>query len=143
MTRSIWIGLDVGERRIGVAKSDALGITAQPHSVINRVGGTADLEPLVALAREEQAEGFVLGLPMRTDGTHGPEVAKVEQFAEALHARSLLPIQWIDERFTTVLAHHSLREQGVKGTKRRNRVDQVAAALILQTFLDRRQQRGQ
>lgn len=142
MTQSIWIGLDVGERRIGVAKSDALGLTAQPHSVITRAGGAKDLDQLVFLAEEESAAGFVLGLPLRTDGSHGPEVKKVQQFAEALQARSSLPIQWIDERFTTVLANHSLREQGLSGSKRRTRVDQVAAALILQAFLDRRQQNG-
>lgn len=138
MKNEVWIGLDVGERRIGVAKSDPLGITAQPHSYIKRSGGVKDLEPIVALAEAEHAKGFVLGLPLRTDGSRGPEVETVERFAASLRTLSSLPIEWVDERFTTVIALRSLREQGVKGQAQRSRVDQVAASLILQAFLDRR-----
>lgn len=143
MQGEIWIGLDVGERRIGVATSDPLGITAQPHSFIARSGGAADLQKLLAIAEEVGARGFVLGLPLRTDGSQGPEAQKVQEWADALRAETSLPIEWVDERFTTVLAERALREQGVKGAARRERVDQVAAALILQTFLDRRRQHAQ
>jgi len=138
MQKEVWIGLDVGERRIGVAVSDPLGITAQPHSYITRSGGAADVQKILAIAEEVGAIGFVLGLPLRTDGSHGPEAQKVQELADALRAETARPIEWVDERFTTVLAERSLREQGVKGAARRARVDQVAAALILQTFLDRR-----
>lgn len=141
MRREVWIGLDVGTRRIGVAKSDPLGLTAQPHSTVPRTGGTRDIEQIIALAEEEDATGFVLGLPLRTDGSHGPEVQKVLQFAEALRALTPLPVEWVDERFTTVMAQRTLREQGLRGPARRRHVDQVAAALILQTFLDRRRER--
>lgn len=138
MRNEVWIGLDVGERRIGVAKSDPLGITAQPHSCITRSGGLEDLAKIVALAEDEGAVGFVLGLPLRTDGTRGPEAQRVEAFADALRRLTALPVEWVDERFTTALALRSLREQGVKGQAQRRRVDQVAASLILQAFLDRR-----
>lgn len=142
MESKIWIGLDVGERRIGVAKSDPLGITAQPHSYIARSGGAADLRKILAVAEEVAASGFVLGLPLRTDGSYGPEAQKVQRFADSLREVTQLPIEWVDERFTTVMAQRALREQGVKGAASRRRVDQVAAALILQTFLDRRREHG-
>lgn len=140
MQNNVWIGLDVGERRIGIAKSDPLGYTAQPHSCITRVGGIKDLQQIITLSEEEGAAGFVLGLPLRTDGSQGPEVEKVQRFADSLRELSSLPIEWVDERFTTVIAQRALRDQGVKGAAQRRRVDQVAAALILQSFLDRRRQ---
>lgn len=143
MDIDIWIGLDVGERRIGIAKSDPLGITAQPHSVVVRVGGSQDIEQVVRVAEQNGASGFVVGLPLRTDGSRGPEVEKVEKFAEALSSQCQLPIEWVDERFTTVIAQRALRDQGLKAPARRKRVDQVAAALILQAFLDRRQNSGE
>lgn len=133
-----WIGLDVGERRIGIALSDALGLTAQPHSVLQRSKQKADLEALVRLAEERNAQGFVLGLPRRTGGDEGPEVAKIREFGQRLHEQSQLPVKWYDERFSTVIAERALQEQGMKGQARRQRVDQVAAAIILQDFLDRR-----
>lgn len=142
MNEAIWIGLDVGERRIGVAKSDLLGLTAQPYSVVTRSGGVGDIDAVAQIALSEQAVGFVLGRPIRTDGAVGPEVAKVERFAEALQQRCGLSVEWVDERFTTVIAQRSLREQGIKGSAQRKRVDQVAAALILQSFLDRRKNSG-
>lgn len=138
MGEEIWLGLDVGTRRIGVAKSDPLGLTAQPYSVIPRVGGDADLDRIVAIAEKEDVSGFVLGLPLRTDGSRGPEAEKVMEFADSLRSRMALPVELVDERFTTVIAQRALREQGVKGQTQRSRVDQVAAALILQMFLDRR-----
>lgn len=138
MGEEIWLGLDVGTRRIGVAKSDPLGLTAQPYSVIPRVGGDADLDRIVAIAEKEDVSGFVLGLPLRTDGSRGPEAEKVMEFADSLRSRMALPVELVDERYTTVIAQRALREQGVKGQTQRSRVDQVAAALILQMFLDRR-----
>lgn len=137
-----WIGLDVGERRIGVAVSDELGWFAQPYSVIERKGLTADVESLVQLAGDCNAQGFVVGLPRRTTGEAGPEVEYVRAFVAALQQQTSLPIEWYDERFSTVVAERALREQGVRGAKRRRRIDQVAAAVILQDFLDRRRHNG-
>lgn len=137
-----WIGLDVGRRRIGVAISDPLGITAQPHSVIERKGLTADLASLVQLSSQCDAQGFVVGLPRRTTGEEGPEVESVRAFAAALQEETGLPVEWYDERFSTVVAERALQEQGVRGQKRRRRIDQVAAAVILQDFLDRRRHHG-
>lgn len=137
-----WIGLDVGERRIGVAFSDVLGLTAQPHSVVERRGDEADLQALIRLAAKRDARGFVLGLPRRTGGEEGPEVAKVRKFGKRLQEASQLPIEWYDERFSTVIAERALQDQGIRGPARRQRVDQVAAAIILQGFLDRRRRNG-
>lgn len=137
-----WIGLDVGERRIGIALSDALGVTAQPHSVLQRRDLKSDLSALVQLAAERNACGFVVGLPRRTGGEEGPEVAKIKEFGRRLQEQSRLPVEWYDERFSTVIAERALQEQGIKGRARRQRVDQVAAAIILQDFLDRRRNNG-
>ncbi len=133
-----WIGLDVGERRIGIAVSDSLGLTAQPYSVLQRRNLESDLSALVQLAAERNAHGFVLGLPRRTGGEEGPEVAKIKEFGRLLQQQSQLPVEWYDERFSTVIAERALQEQGIRGRARRQRVDQVAAAIILQDFLDRR-----
>lgn len=139
----VWLGLDVGERRIGVAKSDPFGWIAQPFQVIVRSESVdEDIARIVALAEEEGAKGIVVGLPLRTDGTRGPEAEQVQQFAEALRTQTDLPIEWVDERFTTVIANRSLQDLGIRGSARTKRVDQVAAALILQTFLDRRRHDG-
>src|SRR5690625_411516 len=130
----VWLGLDIGTRRIGVAKSDGLGITAQPYDVVHRQNKKHDLQTIARMAEKEQASGFVVGLPIRTDGSKGPETDYVEQFAAKLGEHTQLPIKWVDERFTTVIAERALKEQGLKAPQRRHRVDQVAAALILQTF---------
>src|SRR5690606_39751384 len=119
MPKAVWIGLGDGERRIGVAVSDPRGITAQPPSYIARSGGAADVQKILAIAEEVGAIGFVLGLPLRTDGSHGPEAQKVQELADALRAETARPIEWVDERFTPVLAERSRREQGGKGAARR------------------------
>lgn len=138
MTQGPWIGIDLGQRRIGLAISDALGYTAQPHDVLRRTGTASDVAHLVDLAGKVEATGFVLGLPLRTSGQEGPEVQAAREFAAALEKASGLPVEWIDERFTTVIADRSLREQGLSASRRRLHVDKVAAAIILQGYLDRR-----
>ena len=127
------LGLDVGDRYIGVALSDALGLTAQPLNVIDRQAGGA--EALVAaLVAEHQAERVIVGLPLTLRGEQGPQAAKVTAFADRLRRRTAVPVQLLDERLTTAQGQRVLRETGAK---RRGRIlDRIAAQLILQHYLD-------
>lgn len=138
MSERPWIGLDLGTRRIGIAVSDALGITAQPHSVLERTSFNNDVAHLTELAAELDAKGFVVGLPLRTGGQEGPEALAAREFVGALRQSSGLEVEWVDERFTTVIADRVLREQGIAASRRRKHVDKIAAAVILQGYLDRR-----
>ncbi len=131
------IGLDVGDRRIGVAVSDPSGLIATAHSVIERQSFARDAERVAALARAEAAEGFVLGLPRRLNGTLGDQAAKVERFARELRRHTDLPIDYWDERLSSVEANRALRDAGVRGQRRRGLIDAAAATLILQGYLDR------
>jgi len=134
------LGLDVGEKTIGVAVGDPLGITAQGLQVIRRSALDKDLEQLAKLVESYQVEQIVVGMPRRTDGSYGPEAEKVEQFAKALQQAVPVPITFWDERFSTVTAERILLEGDVSRAKRRKVVDKVAASVILQAYLD--QQRG-
>lgn len=133
-----FLGLDVGERRIGVALSDASGRLATPLTTI----GARDrpLERIARLAHEHGVCEVVVGLPLTLRGEVGPQAAAVQRFAEALATTLELPVHLFDERLTTAAAEQYLRELGVKPEKRRQQIDQVAAAIILQDYLD--QQRG-
>jgi putative Holliday junction resolvase len=129
--------LDVGEARIGVAVSDELGITAQGIGVVRRVGGRRDLEALAGLLTPYAPERLVVGLPLNMDGTEGRQVVKVRTFAEAVAAHLGLPLEYWDERLTTVAAERALLEADVSRRRRRDLVDKVAASLILQGYLAR------
>jgi putative holliday junction resolvase len=132
-------GLDVGTRTVGVAISDALGMTAQPLTTLRRTGLRADLAELRRLAETHEVRQAVVGLPLNMDGTEGPSAATARAFGEAL-ARALdIPVEYQDERLSTVAAQRALLEADVSRARRREVVDQVAAALILQTWLDTRQ----
>ena len=130
--------LDVGEARIGVAVSDELGITAQGIGVIRRVGGQRDLEALRALLAPFAPERLVVGLPLNMNGSEGPQAAKVRTFAERAATHLGLPLEFWDERLTTVAAERVLLEADVSRRRRRDVVDKVAASLILQGYLARR-----
>jgi putative Holliday junction resolvase len=130
--------LDVGDARIGVAVSDELGITAQGIGVVRRVGGRRDLEALAALLAPYAPERLVVGLPLNMNGTEGPQAGKVRAFAEQAAARLAVPLEFWDERWTTVAAERTLLEADVSRRRRRQLVDQVAATLILQGWLARR-----
>jgi putative Holliday junction resolvase len=131
-----WMGLDLGSKRIGVALSDELGLTAQPLQVIARHGGTRDLEALARLVREHAVTGVVAGLPLNMDGSEGEAAARVRRFTENLSKHLGLPVRLWDERLTTWEAEAVLREAGVRSRKGRQVVDKLAAALILKGFLD-------
>lgn len=132
-------GLDVGTKTIGVAISDALGFTAQPVTTIRRSNIRADLTELRRLAEHHGVEHAVVGLPLNMDGSEGPSAADARRIGDAV-ARTLgIPVEYWDERLTTVAANRVMIEADVSRARRRAVVDQIAACLILQGWLDARQ----
>jgi len=129
------LGLDVGEKRIGVALAD--GLLAIPLTVIDRAGEGADLESVLALAEEHGVKRIVVGLPRSLDGSIGRQAERVLSFSSALSESTDVPIDTWDERLSTVSAERLLLDAGVKREKRRARRDAMAAAIILQSYLDR------
>jgi len=132
------LALDFGSRRIGVAVSDPLGITAQQLSAIRREGDRKDLEAIAVVAREYGVETVVIGLPLLPGGTEGTQAAKARAFALKVHERLGLPVVPWDERFTTAQAERHLIEVGMRREKRKEVRDSLAAALLLQSALDAR-----
>jgi putative Holliday junction resolvase len=130
------MGLDYGERRIGVALSDPLGITAQPLLTLQRTALDADLQALAGLARDHDVRRVVIGLPLSLDGTRGERVRKTEEFAARLGKRTGLPVESWDERLTSVQAERALLEADLSRKRRRDVIDMTAAVLILQGWLD-------
>jgi putative Holliday junction resolvase len=132
------LGIDHGARRIGVAASDALGISATPLEVIEGRKPEQAAERVAALAREHGAVVLVFGMPVNMDGSEHASAAVVTRFAEECGRRAGLPVEFVDERLTTVQAERHLRDAGLTRGKRKKRVDQVAAVLLLQSWLDAR-----
>jgi putative Holliday junction resolvase len=133
-----YLALDVGSKRIGVAVSDELGLTAQPALTLERRRNTReDLRSLARLARRFGVIGIVVGNPLHLSGEPSPRAGKTQAFAAALGELTGLPIHLWDERLTTREAHQILYEAGHARQEHRRVVDQVAAALILQSFLER------
>ena len=130
------ICLDVGDRRIGIAVSDPLGIFASPHSVLERVGWGPDVKHIRRIFDETGADRIICGLPRNMDGSEGFQAEKVRQFAQQLENAGM-PVEFTDERLSTVEAEHALLEGGVRRDGRKTRVDKVAAAVILQRYLDK------
>jgi len=131
------LALDVGEKRVGLARTDETGTLAVPHGVYLRVGGERDIKELARLARELGAEVLVAGLPLNMDGTEGPQAQRVRAFAEAVAKEAGLPLHFVDERWTTEEALRVLREAGLSGRKRQGKADALSAVLILQAWLER------
>ena len=129
------VGLDVGDVRIGIALSDETRLIATPHSVYTRVGWGPDVKHIQRLYAEVSATLIVCGLPRNMDGSVGFQAEKVKGFAEQL-CKAGLPVVFQDERLSTVSAHQALIEGGMRRDSRKETVDKVAAAVILQTFLD-------
>ena len=133
------LGLDLGSKRIGVAVSDRSGTIASPLTVLARsTSRRVDHDRVAALVREEEAERVVVGLPRSLSGQLGPAARGVLVEAEALATVVGVPVETYDERLSTVAAESALRESGVRGPARRQVVDKVAAAVILQGWLDAR-----
>lgn len=145
MRHGVRLGIDPGDARIGVARSDPSGFLASPVETVRR--GKGDLARITRILAGEQEEATVLevvvGLPRSLSGGEGPAAAKVREFAASLARRvAPVPVRLVDERMTTVSAEAMLRDQGRKGGKRRAVVDQAAAVLILQHALDTERSTG-
>lgn len=129
------VALDVGDRRIGIAVSDALGITAQPIETYTRVGYGPDVRRILEICSQYETDQILCGLPRNMDGTQGFQVEKVRQFAEKLEEQGLV-VSYYDERMTTMLAESALLEANMRRDDRKKKVDMVAAVMILQSYLD-------
>jgi len=132
------LGLDIGDRRIGLALSDPLQITAQPFGVLERTNLDTDLEELSRICVENNVLELVVGLPTNQHGKIGPQAEKVMDFVGQLGDRTGLPVRTWDERYTTVAAERVLRDGSVPGRKRKGLRDRMAAQLILQGYMDAR-----
>lgn len=132
-TRSL--GLDIGDRWIGVAMSDPQGILASPLTIIDRTDEPSDINAILAIIDQNQVGAVVVGLPLSMKGSIGSQAEKVQGFAQELSEHTKIPIEYRDERLTTVEAQR-LMKMTKKG--RKDRDDAVAAALILQEYLDER-----
>lgn len=130
------IGLDVGDVRIGIAVSDMLGMIANARESYTRKGLEKDLRYFTDLAKAENADAFVLGLPKNMDGTEGERVEVTRDFGDKLHEFSGLPVVYMDERLSTVAAERMLIQADVRRDKRKKVIDKVAACIILQNYLD-------
>ncbi len=132
------LALDVGSRRIGVAVSDPLGITAQGLETIQRQNKRKDWEALGAVLKKYEVSEIVVGLPLRLSGAEGTQSEKMRIFAGELHAQFGLPVHLWDERWTSTEANRLLRETNLSIEKRGKAVDRMAAILILQAWLEAR-----
>lgn len=132
------MALDLGERRIGVALSDPLGLTAQPLATIARAGDGATIAQIGELVARHEVAQLVLGLPRRTDGSEGPEAEAVRVFGAKVSASLGVDVRFVDERFTTRQAQRALIAGDVSRRRRKEQVDRLAATLILQQVLDSR-----
>ncbi|MGC4794534.1 Holliday junction resolvase RuvX [Micromonospora saelicesensis] len=148
LTRGVRIGVDVGQVRVGVSRSDPDGILATPLVTLARDLTAApdavpsDLAELAALVAEHEAVGVVVGLPVNLAGKHGPAAVHVKAYADRLvDVIAPVPVTLTDERMSTVVASRRLAERGVRGKRQRAVVDQAAAVEILQSWLDAQRRR--
>lgn len=130
------LGLDIGDRWIGVALSDPGGILATPFTIIARTGDIKDIEAILDIINQQEVGQIVVGLPFSMDGTVGHQAAKVKSFTRDLISRTGVSIEFRDERLTTVSARRLMRSVRKKKAREKVRDDAVAAALILQGYLD-------
>lgn len=130
------MGLDVGEKRIGIALSDPMGWTAQGHSVLQRSRLADDLQHLQKICVEYGVETVLVGFPRNMNGTVGPKALEIQEFAEVLHDYLKLPLEFWDERLSTKSAERLLIDADVSRRKRKKVIDKMAAVNILQGYLD-------
>ena len=135
-THSRILALDLGKRRIGLAISDPLGVTAQGLPNLERTNKRTDLDALERLAREREIGLFLMGNPVNMAGNEGRQSAWVRDFAGALERRTGLPVTFWDERLTSVEAGRVLRSSGISIEKRAAAVDRLSAVILLQSYLD-------
>ena len=136
------MGLDVGQKSIGIAISDALLLTAQARPTLRRKSLKSDIETIRRLALENEVHEIVVGQPLHMNGKESPQSQKVAQFAQELHKTVGLPIVFWDERLTSFEAEQHLEQMGLNWRQRREQVDKIAAMIILQNYLDSRPDRS-
>jgi len=135
------LAVDPGSKRVGVALSDPTETIAQALATVPAEPEESLPRRLAVIARSHEAERIIVGLPLRLDGTHGPEAAAARRLADAIRRESRLPVELVDERLTTAAAERALIAGGVKREQRRQGVDRVAATMLLQGHLDHRRRR--
>ena len=132
------LAIDPGAKRVGIAVSDPTGTIAQALTTIEAAPAESLARRLADIALEQGAGRVVVGLPRRMDGSYGPEAQAARTLADSIRKASGLPVELADERLTTVAAERSLIEGGMRRAKRRRSIDRVAAAILLQSHLDRK-----
>jgi len=130
------LGIDAGERTLGLALSDPAGILASPLQTIRRSGEAKDLAALEQVIAEHEVGEIVVGLPLNMNGSRGPQAQKAEALAKLLRERFQVPVHLWDERLSTVAAERAMLEADLSRQKRKKAIDQVAAAFFLQGFLE-------
>jgi putative Holliday junction resolvase len=130
------LGLDIGDKRIGVALSDSEGILASPFTIIDRQDESRDIAAITDIINHQQVGQVVVGLPRSLDGSLGRQAEKVKEFIQKLSEHTKIPVEYRDERLTTVMAQRLKRASGGKRSKGKVRHDAQAAAIILQGYLD-------
>ncbi len=132
----VYLGLDLGDTRIGVALSDELGVTAHPLCTLTRKNRKVDLVAISDLVSIHKVERVIIGLPISLDGSIGPQAQKVQKFAQRLGKVIKIPIELWDERFTTAEAEAVLQELNKNSKQQKDIIDQVAAMIILNEYLE-------
>ena len=130
------LGLDIGDKRIGVALSDPEGILASPFTIISHRDERLDIEAIIDIVSQHQVKRIIVGLPRSMDGSIGKQAEKVKAFVQRLCSQVDVPVEFRDERLTTVSAERLMRTTNAPKTRRKARYDAIAAALILQGYLD-------
>ena len=130
------LGLDIGDRRIGVALSDTLGILASPFTIIERRDEKQDIDAIIDIIGKNQVEMIIAGLPLSMDGGIGQQAQKVKNFVEIISHRTQVPIEFRDESLTTVEARRIMLTSRSKKNRQKSRDDDVAAAVLLQNYLE-------
>lgn len=136
------LGIDYGERRIGVAISDTTGTIATPLQTIDGTAPQQAARAIAEIARDREVERIVVGLPMRMDGSSGPSAENAKAFGERLLKAGSCPVEYWDERFSSRTAEQALIEGGARRQKRKQVIDKLAAQIILQHYLDSRSPAG-
>ena len=136
-------GIDLGQVRVGVAVADELGLLAHPRPFLDGRATDDLLEDLARLAIDEKIEIFIVGLPRGLRGQEGRPARRAREFAAKLADRTKLPVELIDEWFTTVEARARLHQQGLTDRQARSRIDSAAAAVLLQSWLDSQRERDE
>jgi len=133
-----YLGLDIGDRRIGVAMSDPSGILASPLTIIERNDDREAVEAIIRIAKESEVGGVIIGLPRSLNGSLGTQAQKVTGFTDKLRAALSIPVDFRDERLSTVSARRGMKETMSKKARRETKDDAIAAAIILQNYLEER-----